>query len=75
MSLVEVEEEGDDSVVGDSEVEGVSGGEFHGEGRIESLAGFEHHELSDSAQIENLLDMFTSQGRNKQSGHVTSFHS
>lgn len=35
MSLVEVEEEGDDSVVGDSEVEGVSGGEFHGEGRIE----------------------------------------
>jgi len=43
--------------------------------RIESLAGFEHHELSDSAQIENLLDMFTSQGRNKQSGHVTSFHS
>ncbi len=37
MSLVEVEEEGDDSVVGDSEVEGVSGGEFHGEGKDRKL--------------------------------------
>ncbi len=70
MSLVEVEEEGDDSVVGDSEVEGVSGGEFHGEGRIESLAGFEHHELSDSAQIETIF-WICSPARGETNSRVT----
>jgi hypothetical protein len=69
MSLVEVEEEGDDSVVGDSEVEGVSGGEFHGEGRIEKAW------LALSITSYQILLKSRIFWRNKQSGHVTSFHS